>query len=118
VPAKLAFGRVDINTISTAQITLTNAGTSTLTITSNAAPVASLSESAFPQRNGLGSCIRLRPERANHVWSYDFVSGKTYDGRTLRVLDLREPAVGTGLKMEPLDVGAGQAVLNKKRKTP
>ena len=22
-----------------------------------------------------GSCIRLRPERANHVWSYDFVSG-------------------------------------------
>ncbi len=20
-----------------------------------------------------GSCIRLRPERANHVWSYDFV---------------------------------------------
>ena len=24
-----------------------------------------------------GSCIRLRPERANHVWSYDFVNGKT-----------------------------------------
>jgi len=21
-----------------------------------------------------GSCVRLRPERANHVWSYDFVS--------------------------------------------
>jgi hypothetical protein len=20
-----------------------------------------------------GSCVRLRPERANHVWSYDFV---------------------------------------------
>ena len=31
-----------------------------------------------------GSCIRLRPARANHVWSYDFVSGKTHDGRTLR----------------------------------
>ncbi len=28
-----------------------------------------------------GSCIRLRPERRNHVWSYDFVSAKTYDGR-------------------------------------
>jgi putative transposase len=35
-----------------------------------------------------GSCIRLRPERANHVWSYDFVSGKTHDGRTLRMLTL------------------------------
>ena len=22
-----------------------------------------------------GSCVRLRPERPNHVWSYDFVSG-------------------------------------------
>ena len=24
-----------------------------------------------------GSCIRLRPERANHVWSYDFVQDQT-----------------------------------------
>ena len=30
-----------------------------------------------------GSCIRLRPERRNHVWSYDFVSARTHDGRTL-----------------------------------
>ena len=35
-----------------------------------------------------GSCIRLRPERANHVWSYDFVSAMTHDGRTLRMLTL------------------------------
>ena len=35
-----------------------------------------------------GSCIRLRPERANHVWSYDFVSAKTHDGRTIRMLTL------------------------------
>jgi len=35
-----------------------------------------------------GSCIRLRPERANHVWNYDFVSAKTHDGRTLRMLTL------------------------------
>ncbi len=34
--------------------------------------------------------MRLRPERANHVWSYDFVSGKTHDGRTLRMLTLIE----------------------------
>jgi len=35
-----------------------------------------------------GSCIRLRPERANHVWSYDFVSTRTHDGRSVRVLTL------------------------------
>ena len=35
-----------------------------------------------------GSCVRLRPERTNHVWSYDFVSAKTYDGRTVRMLNL------------------------------
>ena len=35
-----------------------------------------------------GSCVRLRPEHANHVWSYDFVSTKTYDGRTARMLNL------------------------------
>jgi transposase InsO family protein len=35
-----------------------------------------------------GSCMRLRPERAKHVWSYDFVSAVTHDGRTLRLLTL------------------------------
>jgi putative transposase len=35
-----------------------------------------------------GSCVRLRPERANHVWSYDFVSARTHDGRMLRLLVL------------------------------
>ena len=35
-----------------------------------------------------GSCVRLRPERKNHVWSYDFVSTFTHDGRTLRMLNL------------------------------
>jgi len=33
-----------------------------------------------------GSCIRLRPQHANHVWAYDFVSERTHDGRTLRLL--------------------------------
>ena len=32
-----------------------------------------------------GSCVRLRPARANQVWSYDFVSAMTHDGRTLRL---------------------------------
>ena len=35
-----------------------------------------------------GSCVRLRPERPNHVWSYDFVSAYTHDGRTVRMLNL------------------------------
>jgi len=35
-----------------------------------------------------GSCVRLRPERPKHVWSYDFVSAATHDGRTLRLLTL------------------------------
>lgn len=35
-----------------------------------------------------GSCIRLRAERANHVWSYDFVEDKTMDGRKLRWLNV------------------------------
>ena len=35
-----------------------------------------------------GSCVRLRPERRNHVWSYDFVSARTQDGRSVRLLNL------------------------------
>jgi len=36
-----------------------------------------------------GSCIRLRPEpRPNHVWSYDFLDGKTDDGRKIRFLNI------------------------------
>jgi putative transposase len=35
-----------------------------------------------------GSCIRLRPARANHVWSFDFVEGRTHDGRSLRIMTL------------------------------
>jgi transposase InsO family protein len=35
-----------------------------------------------------GSCVRLRPEHANHVWSYDFDSAFTHDGRTLRLMTL------------------------------
>ena len=35
-----------------------------------------------------GSCVRLRPEHRNHVWSYDFVSARTHDGRSVRLLNL------------------------------
>ncbi len=35
-----------------------------------------------------GSCIRLRPEHRNHVWSYDFVLDRTHDGKPIRMLTL------------------------------
>lgn len=35
-----------------------------------------------------GSCIRLRPTHRNHVWSYDFVSEQTHDGRKFRILNI------------------------------
>lgn len=33
-----------------------------------------------------GSCVRLRPERKDHVWAYDFVTGRTHDGRAFKML--------------------------------
>ncbi len=35
-----------------------------------------------------GSCIRLKPERPNHVWSYDFVEDRTHDRRKFRMLNV------------------------------
>ena len=35
-----------------------------------------------------GSCIWLRAERPNHVWSYDFVEERTHDGRKFRMLNI------------------------------
>jgi len=31
-----------------------------------------------------GSCVRLRANRKNHVWSYDFIEDKTMDKRKVR----------------------------------
>ena len=33
-----------------------------------------------------GSCVRLRPQWTDHVWSYDFVHDRTSDGRGLRMM--------------------------------
>jgi len=35
-----------------------------------------------------GSCIRLKPEQVDHVWSYDFVHHRTEDGRAYRMLNI------------------------------
>ena len=37
---------------------------------------------------GDGHCIRLRPERRDHVWAYDFVEERTHDGRKFRTLNV------------------------------
>ena len=43
-----------------------------------------------PKRDRLwqadGSCVRLRPERPNQVWAYDFVEDRTRDTRKFRML--------------------------------
>lgn len=35
-----------------------------------------------------GSCIRLRPERPNHVWSYDFVADRTHNGKPFKIFNV------------------------------
>ena len=45
-----------------------------------------------PKRSRLwlndGSCIRLRPEYKDHVWSYDFMIDRTANGRALKILNI------------------------------
>jgi putative transposase len=57
-----------------------------------------------------GSCVRLRPERQNHVWAYDFVKAMTHDGRALRLLVLIDEytreclAIGVARQLGSLEV--------------
>jgi transposase InsO family protein len=57
-----------------------------------------------------GSCIRLRPEYPNHVWSYDFVEDRTHDGRKFRMLNLIDEftreclAIRVNRKLKAVDV--------------
>ncbi|HEU0149969.1 MAG TPA: IS3 family transposase [Bradyrhizobium sp.] len=57
-----------------------------------------------------GSCIRLRPEHRNHVWSYDFVEDRTHDGRKIRMLNIVDEftheclAIRVARKLKALDV--------------
>ena len=46
-----------------------------------------------------GSCIRLRAEQPNHVWSYDFVEDRTHDGRKYRVLNVIDEFTREALAM-------------------
>ena len=57
-----------------------------------------------------GSCMRLRPDHPNHVWSYDFVADRTRNGRPLRLLPVldeytREPlAIKVDRRLTTYDV--------------
>ena len=57
-----------------------------------------------------GSCIRLRPEHPNHVWSYDFVEDRTHDGRKFRMLNVIDEftheclAIRINRKLKAIDV--------------
>jgi putative transposase len=35
-----------------------------------------------------GSCVRLRPDHKDHVWSYDFMVARTSNGRSFRILNI------------------------------
>ena len=57
-----------------------------------------------------GSCVRLRAERPNHVWSYDFVEDRTYEGRKYRMLNIIDEftheclAIRIDRKLKSIDV--------------
>jgi transposase InsO family protein len=57
-----------------------------------------------------GSCIRLRAEKPNHVWSYDFIEDRTHDGRKYRMLNVIDEftheclAIRVNRKLKAVDV--------------
>ena len=57
-----------------------------------------------------GSCIRLRPKRKDHVWSYDFMIARTADNRAFRMLNIIDEytreclAILVGRKISSQDV--------------
>lgn len=67
-----------------------------------------------PRRSRLflsdGSCVRLRAERPNHVWSYDFVEDRTHEGKRYRMLNVIDEftleclAIRVDRKLKGIDV--------------
>jgi putative transposase len=57
-----------------------------------------------------GSCVRLRAERPDHVWSYDLVEDRTHDGRKYRMLNVLDEftheclAIRVARKLKAIDV--------------
>ena len=57
-----------------------------------------------------GSCMRLRPQHRNHVWSYDFLEERTHNGRRFRMLSVIDEftheclAIRVDRKLKAIDV--------------
>jgi putative transposase len=47
-----------------------------------------------------GSCIRLRPEHKDHVWSYDFMIERTNNGRAFKILNIIDEFTRECLKIK------------------
>ena len=60
-----------------------------------------------------GSCIRLRPQRRDHVWSYDFALARTTDGKPLRILAILDEYTRECLSLEVDRQFNSQGVLNR-----
>jgi len=60
-----------------------------------------------------GSCVRLRPCWANHVWSYDFVMARTHDGKAFRMLTIIDEYTRECLAIEVSRRFAADAVLHR-----
>ena len=64
----------------------------------------------MPCRAMDGSSVRLRPERPNHVWSYDFVQDRTHAVRIFRTLNIIDEftkealAIRVNRKLNSVDV--------------
>jgi transposase InsO family protein len=82
----------------------------------------------MPKRRRLwdnaASCIRLRPTYRDHVWSYDFMSARTSDGRAIRLLNILDEysreclAIEVARKLKSDDVLACLAQLFVERGIP
>jgi len=57
-----------------------------------------------------GSCVRMRPEHRDHVWSYDFVMDRTHNGHAFRMLTIIDEytreclAIRVARKLNSMDV--------------
>ena len=71
-----------------------------------------------------GSCMRLRPERPDHVWVCDFILERTRDGRAARLLTVIDEytreclAIKAERRIRAIDVIATQADLMVTRGVP
>src|SRR3712207_7467407 len=75
-------------------------------------------------RSNDGSCIRLRPQYPNHVWSDDFVEDRTHDGRKFRMLNIIDAFTRECLRSEEHTLNSSHANISyavfclKKKKVP